>query len=144
QPDGSSYQYQYCPYFGMPINISLLNRRGSTIGNLTIEKTPTKYEFFSNPELTYLTSTGEKISYRFVLYGKHSRAILSEVTPPHGPQVKYQYMEFHLHEKKQKLCMKEFPDQRILLIDYDREGKVTKLTSPAGENNQLVATYTFS
>lgn len=75
-PDGTSYRYGYGASFGMPTSFSLLNRNNQEIQNVKLEKSPSKYEFTYNPELIYSTSTGEKITYRFMIYGNHDRAIL--------------------------------------------------------------------
>ena len=144
RPDGSSYKYIYSQSFGMPTSITLLNRQGSEAANLKLEKSPSQTQFLNNPELHYLTSTGEKIKYRFKLYKSNERAILSEVEAPHAPKIKYRYLIENGHEKKQRLWKRELPDNRVLTIDYNHKGKVRNLFSPAGEGNQTVATHNFA
>lgn len=143
-PKGHSYQYSYGQTFGMPISIQLLNRNGTEIAGLKLQTNPSQYQFLRHPELTYLTSTGEKIGYRFMLYGDHYRAILTEVTPPHSPKIKYSYGLIGGHYKQKRVRKRELPDNRVLEITYDKNDKVKELLSPAGEGNALIATHTFN
>lgn len=143
RPDGSSYRYIYSQPFGMPTSISLLDRQGTKVAGLNLEKIPDEVQFLNHPKITYLTSTGEKLSYRFKVYDLKRRAILSEVEPPHAPKIKYDYLPFRDHEKKKKLCKRELPDQRVLEIGYNHKGKVKELISPAGGDNKMITTHTF-
>jgi hypothetical protein len=146
-PKGHSYKYSYGATFGMPISINLMNRKGDEIASLELQKNPSQFKFQQNPILTYLTSTGEEIKYQFELYGDRSRkkrAILSEVTPPHSPKIKYRYNVIGGHYKQKRICKRELPDNRSLEIKYNSKDRVHQLLSPAGENNEIVATHTFS
>ena len=143
-PKGHSYSYSYGQTFGMPISIKLLSRNGTKIAGLRLKSNPNQFQFQRNPELVYLTSTQEEIRYRFMLYGEHKRAILSEVVPPHSPKIKYSYDLIHNHYKQKRICKRELPENRVLEITYNSKDKVRELLSPAGENNALVATHTFS
>lgn len=107
-PNGTSYKYKNGSHFGMPVQLSLLNREGHEISNVRLEKSPSKNEFIDHPELVYGTSTGKKICYRFEIYGNHDRAILSEVIPPHAPKVKYHYTSFDGHTKQKNPVKKNY------------------------------------
>lgn len=147
-PDGTAYKYRYSQPFGMPTSISLLNRKGVLKGDLKLKEIPWQSEFQENPELIYLTSTGEEIKYRFHIYGSN-RAILSEVVPPHGPKVKYSYEDINDNYKKKRLTSRKLPDQRQLKIAYYQcedklcKNKVGQLISPCGKGGELVATHVF-
>ena len=144
-PDGSSYRYKYGQTFGMPTSIGLINRKGDKIAGLKLESNPNQFRFQIKPELTFVTSTGEKICYKFALYGNNhkKRAILSEVHSPHAPKIKYFYEAIRGHTKQKRLRKRELPDQRVLEISYNGDDKVQKLISPAGAGNETVATHQF-
>ncbi|MBA3603242.1 MAG: hypothetical protein H0W50_06305 [Parachlamydiaceae bacterium] len=131
----------------MPISISYSNREGVEIAGLHLKNNPNQYQFQHNPSLTYLTTTGEELSYHFTLYGdkKTKRAILSEVVSPHAPHIKYSYETFNYKTKRQRICKRELPDQRVLKLRYVDEftSKVQELISPSGKNNRMVTTHTF-
>ncbi len=143
-PTGNSFVYKYGHTFGMPITIASFNKEGIETGGFKLTKL-LRNEFETNPEITYLTSSNETIKYRFKLYSDcdKTRAILSEVIPPHSPKINYSYEIVNHHVKQRRLIKRELPDHRVLEIAYDKDGKVKELLSPSGDGSQLIATHTF-
>lgn len=92
-----------------------------------------------------MASSGEKIDYRFTIYqeGYDTKAILSEVEPPHAPKIQYSYEHIDGKYKRNRISRKSLPDNRALQINYHATGKVKELVSPAGRGNQLIATHSF-
>ena len=63
---------------------------------------------------------------------------LYSTNPSHAIPVSYQY------DSKKRIIAKIEPDERCLLVQYNKKGKVKKLASRVGPNNTLDTTHTFA